>query len=61
MTPWEIAQNILDRGANYVLAVALNQEHLYEELKDPFEEAEAADFEGVPHDYATTLNKNHGR
>ena len=35
----EIAQKILDRGADYVLAVGLNQEHLYEELKDPFEEA----------------------
>ena len=34
---------------------------MYEDLKDLFEEAEATGFEGVPHDYATTLNKNHGR
>ena len=30
-------------------------------MKDLFEEAEATGFEGVPYDYATTLNKNHGR
>ena len=57
----EIAQGILDRGADYVLAVKLNQGALYEDLKDLFEEAEATGFEGVPYDYATTLNKNHGR
>ena len=52
---------VLDRGADYVLAVKQNQGHLYEDLKDLFEEAEATGFEGVPYDYATTLNKNHGR
>ena len=57
----EIAQKVLDRGADYVLAVKQNQGHLYEDLKDLFEEAEATGFEGVPHDYASTLNKNHGR
>ena len=57
----EIAQGILEREADYVLAVKQNQGALYEDLKDLFEEAEATDFEGVPYDYATTLNKNHGR
>ncbi len=57
----EIAQDILEQGADYVLAVKQNQGRLYEDLKDLSEEAEATDFEGVPHDYATTLNKNHGR
>ena len=57
----EIAQKVLDRGADYVLAVKQNQGHLYEDLKDLFKEAEATGFEGVPYDYATTLNKNHGR
>ena len=57
----EIAQKVLDRGADYVLAVKQNQGHLYEDLKDLFEEAEATGFEGVRYDYATTLNKNHGR
>lgn len=57
----EIAQSILDREADYVLAVKQNQGRLYEDLADLFEAAEAAGFEGVPYDYATTLNKNHGR
>ena len=57
----EIAQGILDRGADYVLAVKQNQGTLYEDLKDLFEEAEATDFEGVPFDYADAVNKNHGR
>ena len=57
----EIAQTILDRSADYVLAVKQNQGALYEDLKDLFEEAEATGFEGVPYDYADKVNKNHGR
>ena len=57
----EIAQGILDRGADYVLAVKKNQGRLYEDVRDLFEGAEEFGFEGVPHDYATTLNKGHGR
>ena len=53
----DIAQGILDRGADYVLALKENQ-GLYEDVRDLTEEF---GFEGVPHDYATTLNKNHGR
>ena len=53
----EIAQGILEQGADYVLAVKQNQGRLYEDLKDLFGEAEATDFEGLRHDYATTLNK----
>ena len=44
-----------------MLAVKQNQGHLYEDIKDLFEEAEATGFEGVHYDYFTTLNKNHGR
>ena len=57
----DIAQGILDRGAGYVLALKENQGQLYEDVRDLFEGAEEFSFEGVPHDYATTLNKNHGR
>ena len=57
----EIAQGILDRGADYVLAVKENQGRLHDDVRDLFEGAEEFDFEGVPHDYATTLNKGHGR
>ena len=57
----EIAQSILEQGADYVLAVKQNQGRLHEDLRGLFEEAEATGFEGVPHNYATTLNKGHGR
>ena len=57
----EIAQGILERGADYVLAVKQNQGRLYDDVRDLFEGAEESGFDGVPHDCATTLNKGHGR
>ena len=57
----DIAQGTLEQGADHVLAVKQNQRRLYEDLKDLFEEGDATGFAGVPHDYATTLNKGHGR
>ena len=57
----EIAQRIVDCGADYVLAVKQNQSRLYYDVRDLFEGAEEFGFDGVPHDYATTLNKGHGR
>ena len=57
----DIAQGILARGADYVLALKENQGQLHEDVRDLFDGAEEFGFEGVPHDYATTLNKNHGR
>ena len=57
----EIAQGIVDRGADYVLAVKQNQSRLYYDVRDLFEGAEEFGFDGVPRDYATTLNKGHGR
>jgi predicted transposase YbfD/YdcC len=57
----EIAQGILDRGADYLLAVKENQGRLYDDVRDLFAGAEEFGYAGVPHDYATTLNKGHGR
>ena len=57
----DIAQGILDRGADYVLALKENQGQLHQDVRDLFEGAEEFGFEGVPHGYATTLNKDHGR
>ena len=51
--PRQPGLGILDRGADYGLAVKKNQDRLYEDVRNLFE--------GVPHDYATTLNKGHGR
>ena len=52
----EIAQGILDRGADYLLAVKENQGRLYQDVRDLFDGAEELGWEGVPYDYATTLN-----
>ena len=57
----EIARGIPGREADYLLAVKENQGRLYQDVRDLFEGAEEADYAGVPHGYATTLNKGHGR
>ncbi len=51
----------VDRGADYLLAVKENQGRLYQDVRDLFEGAEEAGFDGVPHGYVSTLNKGHGR
>lgn len=57
----KIAQQIRAQNADYVLAVKENQGQLYEDLKDLFAECVAENFRQVPHDYARTVNKGHGR
>lgn|SRR5574337_966178 len=60
-TQTEIAQTIVDQGADYVLALKENQGHLYEDVVATFDEAEQRQFEQVPHTYAKSTNKGHGR
>ena len=57
----EIAQQIIAGGADYVLAVKENQGRLHEGIRDLFQGAEALGFDGVPYDYARTVDKGHGR
>ena len=65
----EIAQQITQGGADYVLAVKENQGQLYEGIQDLFAGAEALGFDGVPpvqargrlYDHTETLDKGHGR
>ena len=57
----EIAQQITDGGADYVLAVKENQGQLHEGIRDLFEGAEPLGFDGVPYDYSQTVNKGYGR
>ena len=57
----EIAQQIVDGGADYLLAVKENQGQLYENIRDLFEGAAALGFDGTPYDYAQTTDKGHGR
>jgi len=56
-----IAQEVVEQEADYVLAVKANQARLQEELEDLFQAAQQYEFQGVPHDYARTVEKGHGR
>ncbi len=57
----EIAQQILDQGGDYVLALKGNQGALHEDVEASFQEAMASQFEGLSHDHAEVVNKGHGR
>ena len=57
----DISRTILDRGADYVLAVKGNQGQLHQDIGDLFQAGEGTGVNDLPHDYATTLNKGHGR
>jgi predicted transposase YbfD/YdcC len=57
----DIAQNILDAGADYLLAVKGNQETLHEDIASEFAEAQRDSFAHMEYAYYETLEKNHGR
>jgi predicted transposase YbfD/YdcC len=57
----KIAEQIIDQGADYVLAVKENQSHLYEDIDLFFQLAHQNDFQRVNHTYDRTVNKGHGR
>jgi len=57
----EIAQEIVLAQADYLLALKENQGQLYEDVRDLFQGAGEFGFEGVPYDFARTVNKSHGR
>jgi predicted transposase YbfD/YdcC len=55
----EIAKQIIEQGADYVLALKDNQKLLHQHAKTLFEDAQAIDF--VDCDYHRTVDKGHGR
>ena len=55
----EIARQIIDQGADYVLALKENQGGLYVAVADLFEYAQETDFADC--DYHKTVDKGHGR
>jgi len=57
----EIAAQIIDRHADYVLALKSNQPTLYQDVSEWFAWAQAREFRDVEHTYAQTVNKGHGR
>lgn len=57
----EIAQTIVQAGADYLLAVKGNQETLCEDVEQEFKNAMAQDFAYMDHQYYETIEKGHGR
>lgn len=57
----EIAQLIVDKEADYILSVKQNQPSLYEDVSELFRGVQEVQFRQVPHRYAESLDKNHGR
>lgn len=57
----EIAAQIVDQEAEYVLALKDNQGRLYEDVKLLFEDLERSDYKAYPYDYNKTVDKGHGR
>ena len=57
----EIADLIVTKGADYMLALKGNHGHLLDDVTDIFQTAQAAHFKDVRYDHAKTTDKNHGR
>ncbi len=57
----DIARKVVDKGADYVLALKETQEGLYHETVHLFADAAATAFADYEHDTAETLDGGHGR
>ena len=60
-TQTKIAQEIVGRGGDYVLALKGNQGNLCEDVEQLFAHAQAVNFVGIKHDFHQTIDKGHGR
>ena len=60
-TQTAIAQLIVEREGDYVLALKDNQGNLFEDVQQIFAQAQASHFAGIEHDFEQTVNKGHGR
>ena len=56
-----IAKKIIEKGANYVLAVKGNQGHLSTAIRDFFDIAQAERFKHLSHSFTEEIDKGHGR
>jgi predicted transposase YbfD/YdcC len=57
----EIAAQIIDQGADYVLSLKGNQGTLHQEVEQYFAWAEQQHFHGIKHSYHETVDGDHGR
>ncbi len=60
-TQTAIAKQIIQGGGDYILALKANQDHLYQGVKDFFEDAVANDWQGIQHSYACSTEAGHHR
>ena len=56
-----IAQTIIDQGADYVLRLKGNQGTLHKDVQDLFAYAQEINFQDVAYDFHKTVNGGHGR
>lgn len=56
-----IAADIVDRGADYALALKGNHDHLHHDVRHTFAYLRERNFEGRGHGYHETTEKGHGR
>ena len=57
----EIAADIVNQEADYVLALKENHGRLYEDVKLLFDDLEESDFRAYEYDHHRTVSKGHGR
>lgn len=60
-TQTKIAETIIDKGADYVLALKGNQGNLNDQVTLFFEDARENDFKDISFDSHTTIDPDHGR
>jgi predicted transposase YbfD/YdcC len=60
-TQKEIAKQIINQDADYVLSLKGNQGKLHEDVQQLFEWARKTDFKDIEHEAYRTLDKGHGR
>jgi predicted transposase YbfD/YdcC len=57
----KIAETIVDKGADYVLALKENHGQLYEDVTFLFDDLAQSGFTVFPHEHAKSVDKGHGR
>jgi predicted transposase YbfD/YdcC len=60
-TQTEIAKKIIDKKADYVLALKANHPTLFSQIKEWFENAQAQNFQGIDVSYDQRIEKGHHR
>lgn len=57
----EIAKQLTEQGADYVLSLKGNQGNLHEDVQQLFDWASKTDFKDIEHEVLQTIEKGHGR